>query len=1237
MNKWEQLRRLIPRGNTLAALLYVVFFAALLVQAIAGVGQYWDWTFPYYSDQVSNFFWRASQSWTEMAQGSPLGYSSDYFVRWVISLFGWMQSEWLLYLLLVGIFTAGGFGVYLLGKHYTKPWIAFLLGVAAFVNPTIFYKFTAGHIDYLISYVLLIYLVHFLLHRFRADWRSAVVVALFMAVIGAQIQFLAIGALLVLLFFVFRPELWRWKFLAPLLLVPLLANAVWLSNFVFGGADLASVSGEATKGTFRAASNSDYLNIFSFNFSKATLISRFYGVYELLLYGMLFVLMLVALLRGRRKQVEDVWLLAFLLLILFLATGLFQLINLGPLTTLYPMFREVGHFAPVIVLVMIILLGRLMPRGIMKAMLVVWLVLIIGVSFIHYQTDAQTISFAAAREKFNEFKQFDDEHKDPGGRVLAYPFFGQYSFMSFPQQFQSKLPLRNSGHDSFSTYSHQQFIKNAVKPQDFKLSMQYRLLATLNVDSLKPYNIRYIYDFSDIYESFYDRYVSPSTFDGNLAWIKNNQQFMDQLLAANPGKVKRVSEHILEITNYTPRITATDKLYAVDSMRDGESARNFMSLTFPEQNYDYVDRTVSKVPERTGSLSPLMANAQPSLIDTAGKSLTQTVNLDANQSNKLYASSAPSTVGYQAENGTVTFFAVATGKLYANGQLVQNNQQEKPRIISQIKMAADKEYFVGLGGEIKPLKRDGAEVIGRLSSGTVLALYAGASKNLVANSSFESGLWSASVGDCNNFDDRPDIAMKHSGETASDGKKSLELQARRHDACTSTGFDLKGNSLYLLNYDYQSPNTDTASFYLRFNNSDQDAVKRFQTISGDDWQTASYPIMTPENATTGQLLLHAQGTEQEQPTINRYDNVRLTELVQVGEFDLPLSQTAYNQHDLAQSGNVTFHYVDKTYEYANAIVNGSFEQGAWRDKVMDCNNYDKSPKIAMGINQKDKTDGNQSLQLEATRHSACTHTNVNVQPGTEYVLSFDYKSDGVGQIGYNAQFDGIEAVSQERLTPEDNKWHTYTTKIRTPLSTSLRLYLQAYESNGSSKNTVLFDNVKLTAIPSIEEQFFVVGESRTAMLKPQKIEFSNDSETRRSIKVTGATEPFIVQLSESFHPSWRLELKDAQAATWQPGVSVSAVGEHFKSSGYANAWLVHPAKICADDKVGCIRTADGSYTIDLLAEFVPQRWFEVNRGLSIATLVLVGGYVALTHSRAKRQYDSEGIYRHPLAHRRRKK
>jgi hypothetical protein len=1242
MNKVRSLAKFVPRGNKLAALLYVLFFALLLSRAARGVGQYWDWVFPYYPDQIGNFFGRAAESWTRDANGSPLGYSTDYLLRFVISLFRFVSPELLLYVVLVATFSTGAYVTYLIAHRHTKSVLAFLLGLVAFVNPVIFYNFTAGYVDYLVSYTAFIYLTYYLLYRFRPDLRSVVVVGLLITVIGVQIQLFAVAGVLVLLFFLFRSEDFRWKYVPVMLGLPVLISLVWLSNFIFGGANLSEISGSAAKATFKGLADSNYLNIFGFSFAKATLISRFYTVYELLLYGLFFTLIVVLLLKAKRKQADDVFLLSFMLLMLFLATGLFQLINLGPITMLYPMFREVGHFAPLILLPIVVLMARLMGRGAIKWLVAVWLVVVIVISFGKFQAHTQSIDFASVRQQFAEFKNFGDKHPDVDHRVLSYPFFDQYAFTKFPMHFQDNLPLRNSGHDSYTAFAGEQFVKNAVKPADFKGSLQNRLLQTMDVDVLQPYNVKYIYDFSGVYESYYDRYVSPVTYDNDISLIKNNPYFLEQLVQANPGKVKQVSPHILEVLDATPRVGAADKVYAVDSAEAGEDSRGFMEHIAPGQVYNYAADTAQAKDTPYGSVAPLFADASnPKLLNVAQKSLQQQVVIPSGNKPTLYSNSAPRNLSYRITGRTLTFSASSSGKLYANDQLVADYDATDDKTLGSMQMQQGVQYYASLNGSIVPLNGKNGGRIGTIMTASTFQVFAADTTNIVSNPSFESGLWTDKVNDCNAYDKSPDIAMRADNTTATDGKQSLELSARRHDACTYATFGMKPNATYLLSYDYKGQNAQSASFYLRFNNADKDAIKRFQGISDADWHTTTQLVKTPDGTSNGELTLHATASDTDTPTVNHYDNVRAVQLVQLGSLDIPQPNAKYVTHDLPKSDSLTFRLQDDSFDYRNVIQNPSFEQGAWQDKVIDCNNYDKNGSIAGSISKSSHTDGGQSLQLEATKHTACEYTNVTVQPDTDYLLSFDYQGDPAQQAGYYLEYTGEGMGHQDRVDMDDRSWHTYTTRVHIPETvTDVRLYLHAYESNGTAKNIVRFDNLKLTAVPTTESQFYVMSEPMAPMQKPQNVSFKTIDDTHRQVDVKGAKSGFVVNLSESYHPQWRLELRNEKVsgtAAWLPGAKADSVDAHFEINNYANAWYVDPAKLCAHNAVGCTRNADGSYDIQLLAEFVPQRWFTINRAISVTTLLLAGGYIVVTHRKYKRLLQAEGTYKHPLAHRRKKK
>ncbi|MCI4626242.1 MAG: hypothetical protein L3V56_09815 [Candidatus Magnetoovum sp. WYHC-5] len=67
---------------------------------------------------------------------------------------------------------------------------------------------------------------------------------------------------------------------------------------------------------------------------------------------------------------------------------------------------------------------------------------------------------------------------------------------------------------------------------------------------------------------------------------------------------------------------------------------------------------------------------------------------------------------------------------------------------------------------------------------------------------------------------------------------------------------------------------------------------------------------------------------------------------------------------------------------------------------------------------------------------------------------------------------------------------------------------------------------------------------------------------------------------------------------------------HLKANGFSNAWLIEPDDICKGDSTFCIKNADGSYDMELILEYSPQKLYYITFIISIATvLVALGFYV----------------------------
>ncbi|MEA2020142.1 MAG: hypothetical protein U9M98_00225 [Patescibacteria group bacterium] len=76
-----------------------------------------------------------------------------------------------------------------------------------------------------------------------------------------------------------------------------------------------------------------------------------------------------------------------------------------------------------------------------------------------------------------------------------------------------------------------------------------------------------------------------------------------------------------------------------------------------------------------------------------------------------------------------------------------------------------------------------------------------------------------------------------------------------------------------------------------------------------------------------------------------------------------------------------------------------------------------------------------------------------------------------------------------------------------------------------------------------------------------------------------------------------------EPATFETWGKKPIEAEHIKVNGYANSWYIDPTRICADADI-CTENADGSYDMELVVEFFPQRLFYL--GLLISSLTLVG-------------------------------
>lgn len=334
----------------------------------------------------------------------------------------------------------------------------------------------------------------------------------------------------------------------------------------------------------------------------------------------------------------------------------------------------------------------------------------------------------------------------------------------------------------------------------------------------------------------------------------------------------------------------------------------------------------------------------------------------------------------------------------------------------------------------------------------------------------------------------------------------------------------------------------------------------------------------------------------------------------------------------------TVEYNDKNYSYDNLIKNPSFEDGMWQPEVGDCNNADDDGLLSMTNTTATSSSGRYSLELSATRHVACTSQNViKINGGKSYLLQFDYQSPNSMTAGFYLGFDSGDPISKH-ITINDSSWATYRKIIKIPESASkASLFIYAYENSlEQTEQIVRYDNFYLIELPDVVNRIYAVDMPQK-FENPGSITFDIINPTKKLVHIAGATTPFYLTMSESFHPQWQAQLNNSKIVgtlnSWTPWVSPDKIQDdyHFKLDGFLNGWYVAPAELCATGELkvesgklkdGCKLNPDGSYDIELVIEFSPQRWFYVGLLISGTTLLSCIGYLLYDFVRRRRLVKS---------------
>lgn len=546
------------KSNWFVFALYLILYLLIFSAYTKGIGQFWDWSWPLFNSQLKNIFSIESLSWVSSGLGKPLAYSSNYWSRLILSSTGYLgiSSETILYFLIVIMATVSSYLLYLISRVKSDRIFSTILGLIAVLNPAILYKLVSGHMGFIIAYPIFLGFIYFLIVKFKKDLKSYIILGLLLAFVGVQIQFFVFALLAVVLFMIFMRQLFSFKYSLVSAVIAFLINLPWLSNLIAGAGSISGYSGQAASVSFDGAMTAKIRNIIVLAFSEATTIKYYFSRPEFLFFGIFTLVVMVLAVRYLKNKdlKESEYLVALWIIFLFFTTGAFHYIKVFPFSIFNPMFREVGHFAPMVVLFGLLIIANIkIQNKYFCYPLLGYLIIFAVISGYAIATKLPKLNYASAREKFQSFKTFT-ENDQSEYRILSYPFFGQYSYFDQSKKDVRGRLIENSGTDNFLELSGRDIISNYIQPPEIKESEQFKIVQSYDISGLKNKNVKYIYDFSNIWESNFERYSGSGIYNNDLSLIKNDPQFYEKLMAKNPEGIKQVSDRIYEIVDTKPRI-----------------------------------------------------------------------------------------------------------------------------------------------------------------------------------------------------------------------------------------------------------------------------------------------------------------------------------------------------------------------------------------------------------------------------------------------------------------------------------------------------------------------------------------------------------------------------------------------------------------------------------------------------------------------------------------------------------
>lgn len=289
-------------------------------------------------------------------------------------------------------------------------------------------------------------------------------------------------------------------------------------------------------------------------------------------------------------------------------------------------------------------------------------------------------------------------------------------------------------------------------------------------------------------------------------------------------------------------------------------------------------------------------------------------------------------------------------------------------------------------------------------------------------------------------------------------------------------------------------------------------------------------------------------------------------------------------------------------ESINLVSNPSFEEGVWGE-VMDITAYSLLKPEISSKQSSDVADGRFSLRLSTDQNTAATFAHINnFKPGQIYKVSFSARHLAGEQPRFSIWENEDKTLSPRFNTysgpwgspdPQTNfslvqklldnyEWTHYEFIFKPNVKSQaagIVFYADPPEIGGTAN---LYDDVKVERV--FTNPILLKYSSGQNERKTPSVSFTKLIPTRYEVEIKGASDPYFLVFSESYHPGWKLSVE----------------GKHLVMNGFANGWYI---------------TKPGDYKITI--EFAPQKIYYLSGGVSILAFLTLLGHLLLKRKKRK--------------------